>query len=83
MISWREIYRRFADDYQWLPRQINELTLYQLRMYSTDTKDLGSTKKITPHEAKRYAASRKEQIESFVADVTQRALNACRRANLG
>lgn len=46
-ISWRLIYRKFADAYGWPPSVVDSLTLYDVKIYSCEEKELGGTMKVS------------------------------------
>ncbi len=41
VIPWRWIYRKLAEGYGWTPDQVNQLTLYQVHVYTCEEKNLG------------------------------------------
>jgi hypothetical protein len=45
-IAWRSLYRKFAEAYHWTPPMTNTLTLYSVKVFSCDEKELGGTKKV-------------------------------------
>jgi hypothetical protein len=46
-LAWRRIYRSFADAYHWDKDTVNRMTLYDVKVYTSDVKALGGTTRLS------------------------------------
>lgn len=54
-IPWRAIFFGYAQAFQWTPQQVGELTMFQVRLYNSDEKSLGSgVQSVSMNPAKAY-----------------------------
>lgn len=63
MIPWRNIFRRFAEDYGWGPERVLSLTFYQIRMYLTDERA------VKTHASRAAAERYREKIKKRNAEI--------------
>lgn len=45
------IYRQFAERFGWPPSLVNQLTWYQIAMYSCEMEDLGGIQRVSSEQA--------------------------------
>lgn len=65
----------FAEKYHYTPKQIEELTDYQIKTLLSEVRDIGKTKKVSLDEAKMMAEKRKKETSELAESLEMRILD--------
>lgn len=60
---WKKCFRYMASEFGWGPRQVGELTLWQLKLYTADEQQLGGVASMSVGDAHSYQSTRRSPFE--------------------